>query len=43
MKWHKSESGVVSATCELCGRIYEMTSEWDTANLDWHECQKVGA
>jgi len=43
MKWHKSESGVVSATCEYCGRTYEMTSSWDVANLDWHECQKVGA
>jgi hypothetical protein len=43
MKWVKSESGVVAAICANCGRYYEMNSEWDRANLEWHLCQKVGS
>ena len=43
MRFSKSESGAVTATCQDCGRIFEMSSEWDVANLDWHQCAKVGA
>jgi len=43
MRFTKSESGAVTATCQFCGKAYEMDSAWDVANLDWHECIKVGA
>lgn len=39
MRWNKSESGELVACCEVCARSYSMNSEWDIANLDWHECQ----
>jgi len=42
-KWQKSEYGAEVAICQNCGRIYDMSSEWDRANIEWHECQKVGA
>ena len=43
MRYHKSESGNVIAICENCDRWYNLSNEWDVANLDWHECEKVGA
>ena len=40
MTWQKTVGGEVFAVCNACGRAYNMASEWDVANLDWHECQK---
>lgn len=40
MRWHKTSHGEVLAVCEKCGRAYDMASEWDRANLEWHICQK---
>lgn len=42
MKFTKTESGEAFATCLNCGRLYDLNSEWDVANLDWHECIKLG-
>lgn len=39
--WRKDSSGEVSATC-TCGAVYYMTSEWDKANMNWHDCGKAG-
>jgi len=38
MRFTKSESGEVKATCQKCRRTYNLNNEWDTANLDWHDC-----
>ena len=35
--WRKDDSGKVEFVCGDCGRVYDMDSEWDRANLDWHE------
>lgn len=41
MRFQKDlDDGTVTATCEKCGKVYDMTSEWDKANLDWHGCSK---
>lgn len=36
--WRRYESGVWEFICEKCGRVYDMTSEWDRVNLEFHEC-----
>lgn len=40
--WQRTENGETSAICTTCGRIYSMSSEWDRANLDWHEHEREG-
>ncbi len=25
--------------CLNCGAYYDMRSDWDRANVDWHECE----
>ncbi len=37
--WHRTE---YEMTCLICGRVYSLTSEWDRANIDWHEHDKEG-
>ena len=36
--WQRDESGVIEFICDKCGRVYDMSNEWDRANLDSHEC-----
>jgi len=43
MLFNKDESGLITATCEICGVWFDLSSEWDRTNLDWHEHEKVGA
>lgn len=38
-KWQttKTEEGDVEMICLECEQIYNLSNEWDRANLDWHE------
>lgn len=33
----RDETGVIEYTCSICGAIYDNRSEWNLANLEWHE------
>jgi hypothetical protein len=37
--WKRNEHDM---TCLVCGAVYSYASEWDMANVDWHEHDKEG-
>lgn len=35
--WKRYDSGVIEYQCAKCGRVFDISSEWERVNLDWHE------